>query len=1296
MRSPVRGRAILEPRVSESNPLYRMLPAHSQTAALFERTDWSATPLGPVERWPQALRIALGICMNSRFPMFVWWGGQLVNIYNDAYIPVLGARHPHAFGRPARECWSEIWDVVGRQAEAVMHRGEATWNERVLLVMERNGFPEETYFTWSYSPILDDDGAVGGLFCACTEETGRVRAERDRDRLLEDVAYERAQLADVFARSPVCMALVRTPDYVYEYANDRYIELIGGRDPSGMTVAEAVPEIAEQGFIDLLDQVAERGEPYVGENVPIRLRRGPAGLETRYLDFIYQPMFGPDGRVNGVLGHGIDVTERRRTEARDRFALQLDDTVRTLTNAEDITRACARLLGEHLGADRCAYADVEDDEDTFNLTGDYTRGVPSIVGRYTFTMFGPEALDCMRTGRVYRVDDIDRHRPRLPDLAAYRQTSIRAVVCVPVLKSGRFVAAMAVHQAVPRVWTDDEVDLVVHTAHRCWESIRRARVEREMRRSERRFRAAAGAMSDIVWNCTPAGEFVSEQPGWASFTGQPFEAYRGHGWLQAVHPDDARHALDHWAEAVRGGRMLALEHRLRRADGAYRVCSVRAVPVLDENGTVHEWVGVHTDISERVAFEHSLQESEARFRMMSDRAPVMIWVTRPDGHCEYLNQRWLEFTGQSPGDGLGLGWLDAVHPDDTAVAHDVFVQANALHETFSVEYRLRRADGAYRWCVDTASPRFGAHGEFLGFIGSVIDITERKQIEDALTAEKRVLELIATGSPMQVVLDTLALRLESQSTDGVLCSILLVSDDGTHLVAGAGPSLPEAFRRSADGLPIASGVGACGTAAFERRTVVCTDLATDPAWAACRALAAEHGLASCTSNPILGSDGRVLGTLALYYRHRHAPGVRDTELARLGTHLAGIVIEKHQLDQRLRHSLEAEQEARAVAERASRMKDEFLATLSHELRSPLNAILGWVAILRLRQPGGEEFTQGIDVIERNARAQAQIIADLLDMSSIISGRVNLEPGDVALADLVHSAVETAAPAAHAKRIAIETRIDPAAAMTIHADPNRLQQVMWNLLSNAVKFTRPGGTIEVGLGRRLSCVEITVRDSGEGIAADFLPYVFDRFRQADASISRRHGGLGLGLSIVRKLVELHGGSVLVASDGPGRGATFTVQLPVPAVAVDDADMPPRVDAMPAQPGRLGGVRALIVDDDPDARLMTQRLLEGMGAAVDAAGSADEALHCLARARYDVLVSDIGMPGADGYELIRRVRAGADTANRDVPAVALTAYARAQDRIRALQSGFQHHLAKPVEPAALLETIAALANTAGDTP
>jgi PAS domain S-box-containing protein len=390
--------------------------------------------------------------------------------------------------------------------------------------------------------------------------------------------------------------------------------------------------------------------------------------------------------------------------------------------------------------------------------------------------------------------------------------------------------------------------------------------------------------------------------------------------------------------------------------------------------------------------------------------------------------------------------------------------------------------------------------------------------------------------------------------------------------------------------------------------------------------------------------------------------------------------------------LQAERAARTAAERASLLKDEFLATLSHELRTPLNGILGWSHIMQNKSADPEIIAQGLEVIERGARAQAQIIEDLLDMSGIMSGKLRLNVQRVDLSSIVQAAVETARPAAEAKGIRLETIIDPLNGVVFGGDGNRLQQVLWNLLSNAVKFTPKDGGVQVLLERINSHLEISVIDTGEGIKPEFLPYVFDRFRQADASTSRRHGGLGLGLSIVKQLVELHGGSVGVKSDGPGLGSTFIVSLPL-AVVRDSPDpgterRHPRLPLMGTThvDVDIQGVRVLLVDDEVDARALLQRILEGSQAIVTAAGSADEAIELLQARKFDVLVSDIGMPGKDGYSLIKRVRSLGEARGGDIPAIALTAYARVEDRIKAVAAGFQMHVAKPVETIELITMIA----------
>ena len=444
---------------------------------------------------------------------------------------------------------------------------------------------------------------------------------------------------------------------------------------------------------------------------------------------------------------------------------------------------------------------------------------------------------------------------------------------------------------------------------------------------------------------------------------------------------------------------------------------------------------------------------------------------------------------------------------------------------------------------------------------------------------------------------------------------------------------------------------------------------------------------SLTISPIKDANGRVVGASKI------ARDITDRKLSEEALREAQKVAETANADrQRL---LESERAARAEAERASHMKDEFLATLSHELRTPLNAVLGWATALRAGHFPTEELEQGLETIERNARVQAQIIEDLLDMSRIISGKVRLDVQRVDLPAVVAEAIETVRVSASAKGVRLQTIIDPVNA-PVTGDPNRLQQVFWNLLSNAIKFTPKGGRVQVLLERVDSHVEVSIIDTGEGISPEFLPYIFDRFQQADPSTTRRHGGLGLGLAIVKHLVELHGGSVRVKSGGTGKGATFIVSLPLtvlyPLEEPWEREHPqskPR-DLPPIPAISLNNVSVLVIDDELDARNLLRLLLESAGAKVYLAPSAEHGMEYLLTKSVDVLICDIGMADVDGYSLMRRIRALDDGQKSEVAAVALTAYARLEDRTEALRAGFQNHLSKPVEPAELLAVVHSLAN------
>ena len=414
-----------------------------------------------------------------------------------------------------------------------------------------------------------------------------------------------------------------------------------------------------------------------------------------------------------------------------------------------------------------------------------------------------------------------------------------------------------------------------------------------------------------------------------------------------------------------------------------------------------------------------------------------------------------------------------------------------------------------------------------------------------------------------------------------------------------------------------------------------------------------------------------------------------------GVNFNGPITDCVMMQMRNRNQYEDEiLKAKRVAEEATLAKDQFLAVVSHELRTPLTAILGWSRLLKSGKLDESNTIQALETIERNAHSQSQLIEDLLDFSRIVSGKIRLDVGTVDPAAVTEAAVNVVRPAIDAKGIKLEVILDPRTG-PVSGDPERLQQVLWNLLSNAVKFTPKNGRIQVRLARVNSNVEITVSDTGEGISADFLPYVFDRFSQADNTTTRLHRGLGLGLAITRHIVELHGGTIQAVSPGEGKGASFILKLPI--MVVHDAvraktttplELP--VSSQPVEAARLDGVRVLVVDDEQDTRVLLKTVLTESGAQVSTVATVTEALENLQLNQTDLLLSDIEMPGEDGYSLIRKVRESEKYEQRGIPAIALTAHARATDRLKALSAGFQLHMPKPVEPAELIVAIANLTN------
>ncbi len=742
-----------------------------------------------------------------------------------------------------------------------------------------------------------------------------------------------------------------------------------------------------------------------------------------------------------------------------------------------------------------------------------------------------------------------------------------------------------------------------------------------------------------------------------------------------------------------------------RKDGEQLVVETRWATVRDEQGEVASILEITRDVTERKRAQEKLLQAASIVENSDDA----IISKNLDGVILSWNPGAERLYGYTAAEAVGQPVTMMIPSDRPDEEPRILEQIRRGERVDHYETVRQRKDGTLLDVSLTVSPVRDAEGRIIGASKIARDITARKRAEQQLREQAEIIETVNhLGQTLageldlhklvQAVTDA-ATEISNARFGSFFYNVLDERGESYMLytLSGAPRSAFEHFpmpRNTDIFAPTFSGDG----------TVRIADVHLDPRYgknSPYYGMPEGHlPVVSYLAVPVISRSGEVLG--GLFFGHPEM-GVFSERHERVIEGLAAqaaVAMDNARL-------FEAAQKARAEAEtsaseqerlyreaqESSRLKDEFLATVSHELRTPLTAILGWAHMLRTGQLGDDSILKAIETIERNARSQSQLIDDLLDVSRIITGKLRIDVRPVDPNSFMESAIEALRPAAEAKEVRVQ-RIMDTGVVTVSGDPIRLQQVVWNLLSNAIKFTPKGGRVQVRLERVNSHIEISVSDSGAGIAPEFLPYVFDRFRQADQRTTRQHGGLGLGLAIVRHLVELHGGNVRAESPGQGQGATFTVLLPVApvyqSVGKEERVHPAARDTLPLYecPDRLDGLKVLAVDDEPDTRELLKVGLGQCGAEVIAVGSAAEALEAIEAAVPDLLISDIGMPGEDGYALIRRVRELPAEGGGKVPAIALTAYARVEDRMQALRAGYQMHVPKPVELAELVAVAASL--------
>ncbi|MDI1446394.1 ATP-binding protein [Polyangium sp. 6x1] len=1274
----------MAPRDVQDSAVEPCLAGGGEMGALMRSFDWSRTPLGPVSGWPTSLKTMVGVVLNTRFPMLIWWGPELIQaVYNDRYRPILGNKHPASLGAPGGEVWREIWDVCGTMARGVLEGGPATWSEHLLLWMQRRGFVEETYFSFSYSPVPNDDGRVGGVLVTVHETTEQIQDDRQL-RMLRDLA---ARAPDATSAEEACRTAARIFGSNEADLPFALLYLADAREGEAKLVGESglarYEGPAKPAVLPLrgdtsraawpLAAAAQTGRKVVVDDLVGRFgalpgsRWGSPPERAIVLPLVHTGQPEPYGfLVAGVSPHRL-LDERYC----GLFRLAADQVVTTIRNvrAYEEARAHAQALAEIDRAKTAFFSNASHELRTplTLILGPVEDALASGTGTLSGEGLGWVHRNTMRLAKLVNAlldfSRIEAGRVR----ASYEPTDLAALTIdlSSAFRSAFERAGLAFEVDCPKLAEPVFVDRDM------WEKIvlnllsnaLKFTFEGEVRVALR----AAGSHVELTVEDTGTGVAEEELP-------RLFDRFHRIQGARARTHEGSGIGLALVQELVRlhGGRIevtselgKGTKFRVGVPFGAAhlpaeRVCAVPA-PASSRSGAAAPYVeealrwlpGVDEEDGTKGApsllpeppIGALASNPSARVLLADDNADMRAYVGR------ILGEHW-EVEAVADG-AAALAAARASRPD--LVLTDVMMPNL---DGFGLLRALRDDAALCDVPVIMLSARAGEESRVEGL---------RASADDYLAKPFSARELVAR---VAIHLQLAALRRSAVREREKMHALFMQAPVAIASLRGprhvyelanprfeamvgkqnmAGRAYVEVFPELADHriIGILDEVYATGVPYVTDELRLDIDRGSGHV---------EESYFSFNLYPVRGASGVPEGLLCA--------AVDVTERVRARKRLEEAMREREEL-------LVREQEARHLAEAANRSKDEFLAMLGHELRNPLAPITTALYLMRMR--AGDVAARERAVIERQVKHLGQLVDDLLDVSRITRGKVELKKERIEIAEVVAKAIEMASPLLEQRRHHLTVEV-PSRGLVVDGDGTRLAQVMSNLLTNAAKYTEPGGRIAVEAERRGRDVEIRVRDNGIGIPADVLPKIFDFFVQDRQALDRAQGGLGLGLAIVRNLVTMHGGTVSARSEGKGRGSEFTVRLPG-AMGLSEVEVMRTWPRAPVPVGESAGHRILVVDDNEDAAVLLAESLGSLGHETQVASDGPSALRLAEKFRPDIALLDIGLPVMDGYELAHRLRERPELERLRL--IAVTGYGQESDRSLSRKAGFDAHLVKPVQ-------------------